>query len=57
LLALAASACSDAGPSNTSQVSLNLATQAAPAATKGTALGVISTPETFTDGVPAAIWA
>jgi hypothetical protein len=49
LLALAANACSDAGP-NRSQVGFNLATQAAPAATRGTALGVVSTPETFTDG-------
>jgi hypothetical protein len=54
LLALAANACSDAGP-NTSQVSLNLATQAAPAATRGTALGVVSTPETFTDGTNTVV--
>jgi hypothetical protein len=50
LLALAANACSDAGPSTTSQVSFNVATQAAPAAVRGSALGVVSTPETFTDG-------
>lgn len=50
LLALAAGACSDAGPSSMSQLGFNLATQAAPAAGRGTALGVISTPETFTDG-------
>jgi hypothetical protein len=31
-------------------VGFNLATQAAPAATRGTALGVVGTPETFTDG-------
>ncbi|HEV7365241.1 MAG TPA: hypothetical protein VGN76_05310 [Gemmatimonadales bacterium] len=48
--ALAATACSDAGPSNSGQVSLNFATQAGPAAARGTALGVVSTPETFTDG-------
>ncbi len=50
LLALAANTCSDAGPSTTSQVSFNVATQAAPAAVRGSALGVVSTPETFTDG-------
>ena len=50
LFALAANACSDAGPSTTSQVSFNVATQAAPAAVRGSALGVVSTPETFTDG-------
>jgi hypothetical protein len=50
LFALAASACSDAGPANSSQVSFNIATQAAPAAGRGTALGVVNTPETFTDG-------
>ena len=50
LFALAASACSDAGPSTSSQMGFNLATQAAPAAGRGTALGVVSTPETFTDG-------
>lgn len=51
VLALVGGACSDAGPSNQSQVSFNLATQAAPAAaTRGTALGIIGTPESFTDG-------
>jgi hypothetical protein len=50
LLALAAGACSGAGPSTLSPVSLSLATRAAPAATRGTALGVVGTPETFTDG-------
>ena len=49
LLALAANACSDAGPSSSSQFSFNLATQAGPAATRGTAFGVVGTPETFTD--------
>jgi hypothetical protein len=50
LLAVLAGGCSDAGPSNQSQVSFNLATQAAPAAAAGASLGIIGTPETFTDG-------
>jgi hypothetical protein len=50
LLALAANACSDAGPSSSTQFSFNLATQAGPAASRGTAFGVVGTPETFTDG-------
>ena len=50
LLAVLAGGCSDAGPSNQSQLSFSLATQAAPAAVAGTSLGVIGTPETFTDG-------
>jgi hypothetical protein len=51
LLALVASACSAAGPSSMSPVSFSLATHATPAAaSRGTAFGVVSTPETFTDG-------
>jgi hypothetical protein len=50
LLALMAGACSDAGPSNLSQVTFNLATQATSAAAKSSAFGIIGTPETFTDG-------
>jgi hypothetical protein len=48
-LALVAGACSDAGPSSLSQMSFNVATHAAPAATAGASLA-LSTPETFTDG-------
>jgi hypothetical protein len=50
VLALLGGACSDAGPSNQTQLSFNLATRAAPAATRGVAFGIIGTPETFTDG-------
>jgi hypothetical protein len=49
-LALVAGACSDAGPSNLSQMSFNVATHTAAAATAGASLAVVSTPETFTDG-------
>ena len=49
-VALLAGGCSDAGPSNLSQLSFNLATQVAPAAGKASALTVVTTPETFTDG-------
>jgi hypothetical protein len=50
VIVLLAGGCSDAGPSNLSQVSFNLATQVAPAASRASALAVVSTPETFTDG-------
>jgi hypothetical protein len=51
LLALAASGCSDAGPSNLSQLSFNLATRAAPAAVRrGESFAAVGTPEIFTDG-------
>jgi hypothetical protein len=49
-VAFIAGGCSDSGPSNLSQLSFNLATQASPAASTGSALAVVSTPETFTDG-------
>ena len=48
-LAILAGACSDAGPSSLSQMSFNVATHAAAAATAGASLA-LSTPETFTDG-------
>ena len=50
LLAIVAGACSDAGPSNLNQLSFNSATRTAPAAITGASLGMIGTPETFTDG-------
>ena len=50
LLALAANACSSAGPSSSPQLGFSFATLAGPAAGKSTAFGVIGTPETFTDG-------
>jgi hypothetical protein len=51
VLALLASGCSDAGPSNLTQLSFNLATKvSAPAASTGAAFAMVSTPETFTDG-------
>jgi hypothetical protein len=50
LLCVIAGGCSDAGPSNSSQVSFNLATMPAPAAVSGAALSVNGTPETFIDG-------
>jgi hypothetical protein len=50
VLALLGGACSAAGPSTQTQLSFNLATRAAPAATRGAAFAIIGTPETFTDG-------
>jgi len=50
VLALIAGACSDAGPSNLSQVNFNVATHAAAAAAAGASLAIVGTPETFTDG-------
>ncbi|MGZ8391722.1 MAG: hypothetical protein ACXWWK_02660 [Gemmatimonadales bacterium] len=50
LLAIVAGACSDAGPSNLNQLSFNSATRTAPAAIAGASLGMVGTPETFTDG-------
>jgi hypothetical protein len=50
LLAIIAGACSDAGPSNLNQLSFSSATQAAALAVAGSSLGIVGTPETFTDG-------
>jgi hypothetical protein len=51
VLALVASACSDAGgPSTPGQLSFNLATHAAPSAPAGISASISGTPETFTDG-------
>ncbi|HEU5304173.1 MAG TPA: hypothetical protein VFU40_05965 [Gemmatimonadales bacterium] len=48
---LALGACGDsAGPSNQAQVNFNVATQSAPVVAAGTSLGVVGSPETFTDG-------
>lgn len=55
MLALVGSGCSDAGPSNLNQLSFNLATQPAPVAVKGASLGIIGSPETFTDGTNTLI--
>ena len=51
VLALVASACSDAGgPSTSGQLSFNLATQASASAAAGASASISGTPETFTDG-------
>jgi hypothetical protein len=51
MLALVASACSDAGgPSTPGQLSFNLATHASASAPAGASASISGTPETFTDG-------
>lgn len=56
LMAVLVAGCSDAGPSNLSQLGFSLATQVgAPAAAVGASFAVNGTPETFTDGASTLV--
>jgi hypothetical protein len=56
VLALVASACSDAGgPSTPGQLGFNLATHSSPSVAAGTSASMFGTPETFTDGTDTLV--